>query len=116
MTLELTDAEIAQIATAISGAPFPTSKSTTKAIAALDEYHRILEERGYVVVPREATDGLLVSMALRSRHDFGLISLDHRRNYLVCMRQLHEEVVGTGFYSKGKETDYRAMIEVTQEG
>lgn len=50
------------------------------------------------VVPTEPTDALLASMATRMRHDFGLLSEDDQQYLLTEARQLHEEVVGKGFY------------------
>lgn len=41
---------------------------------------------------------LLRSMAMRYRHDFGLLDPKHQAAILVQMRQLWEEVVGLGFY------------------
>jgi hypothetical protein len=41
---------------------------------------------------------LLESMAMRYRHDFGLLDSKHQAAILVTMRQLWEEVVGVGFY------------------
>ena len=63
----------------------------------------------YVTVPVEPTPALLVSMAMRYRHDFGIDTDDsspmscgltdrERESILNTMRQIHEEVVGKGFY------------------
>lgn len=41
---------------------------------------------------------LLESMAMRYRHDFGLLDSKHQAAILVTMRQLWEEVAGVGFY------------------
>ena len=41
---------------------------------------------------------LLDSMAMRYRHDFGLLDSKHQAAILSTMRQLWEEVVGLGFY------------------
>ena len=87
-----------------------------------------IEQAGMAVVPVEPPRGLLVSMALRSKHDFlmapqqlysftiGGTKPEHRENVLSSMRQLHEEVVGTGFWSPDRDAGYvesfdRAMIE-----
>ena len=62
-------------------------------------------------LPEEPPAGLLYSMALRYRHDFGLnrsgedgplvcgVSEDERRAILTTMRQLYEEVAGHGFFT-----------------
>lgn len=61
-------------------------------------------------LPKEPPPGLLESMALRYRHDFGLRAEDddgpisvgvtdqERAAILRMMRQLYEEVAGHGFY------------------
>lgn len=51
-----------------------------------------------VLVEINPPDGLLRSMAMRLRHDFGLLPEDHQKVILDDMRKLHEEVVGKGFY------------------
>ncbi len=75
---------------------------------------------GYVLVPIKPTDGLLMSMAIRYDHGLGCpgyydqpmfkqndITHDmHLKSTLITMRQLHEEVVGTGFYSAEREQEY----------
>ena len=51
-------------------------------------------------------DELLVSMAMRFRHDFGLLE-DYQRAALIAqMRQVYEEVIGTGFYSDETTANY----------
>lgn len=79
MTPELADAEIAQIVE-IGSAAFLSAAGEVRPLAevewlkirdaadqygmraALSEYHRILEERGYVVVPKEPTEAILAGM------------------------------------------------------
>lgn len=51
-----------------------------------------------ILVSRNPPEGLLVSMAYRHRHDFGLLDESQQKIILGEMRQLHEEVVGLGFY------------------
>ena len=46
----------------------------------------------------EPDQALLQSMAMRYRHDFGLLDSKHQAAILVTMRQLWEEVAGLGFY------------------
>jgi hypothetical protein len=62
------------------------------------------------------TDGLLVSMAMRYRHDFGLLSDNQKRSVLSQMRQIYEEVAGIGFYSPERESHYAAMYPHAREG
>lgn len=75
----------------------------------------------WVVVPVEPTDKLLLSMAIRFDHGLGLPGyydqelfgkklggdISHARRLEVAlsqMRQLHEEVVGAGFYKAARPT------------
>jgi hypothetical protein len=70
-----------------------------------------LDAAGFVVVPKEPTKGLLTSMAIRHDHGFFAgYTDDEREAVLRSMRQLHEEVVGTGFYSPEREDDYLAVL------
>lgn len=71
---------------------------------------------GYVLVPVEPTDGLLISMACRTRHDFGLLSRGMQESIMGSMKQIHEEVVGTGFYKLGKDAEYKAMLTASGKG
>lgn len=71
-------------------------------------------ERGYAAgiaagVPREPTHGLLVSMAMRLNHGYGMDSLESRGWQIVSMRQVYEEIAGTGFYKPEREKEYAAM-------
>lgn len=64
-------------------------------------------------LPKEPPRELLVSMAMRLRHDFGMdriemfpghymgLSPEERREILVDMERLYEEVAGHGFYRWG---------------
>jgi hypothetical protein len=68
--------------------------------------------KDHVLVPVKPTDALLMSMAVRYDHGLGIpgyydselfaaSGLTHARRLeaaLTTMRQLHEEVVGKGFY------------------
>jgi hypothetical protein len=76
----------------------------------------------YVIIPACPPSGLLYSMALRDDHAFGMsdgmtddkiielrknspicgnqyLTMAEKQNRLNSMRQLHEEVVGKGFYT-----------------
>lgn len=54
---------------------------------------------GFVLVPVKAPDSLLNSMAMRSNHGFWLLDKNIQNSIKINMRQLHEEVVGKGFYN-----------------
>ena len=41
-------------------------------------------------------------MAMRYRHDFGLLSKEEQDTIRTTMKQIWEEVVGLGFYKKEK--------------
>ncbi|RDL13436.1 hypothetical protein [Pseudomonas jessenii] len=101
------------------------------ALELLAENEALRKEReGKVLVSVAPSDGLLMSMAIRSDHALGCPGyydqkvlgrlnngVSHAR-MLECalgdMRKLHEEVVGAGFYSPEKETDYLAMAKAVQ--
>jgi len=85
-----------------------------------------IDAAGWAVVPREASDGLLVSMAIRQDHGLGVSGYydglvfprdgggGHAKRLASAvrsMRKLHEEVVGAGFYKPEKEASYAAMLQ-----
>ena len=80
----------------------------------MDKFRSLLKDNA--IVPREPSDGLLVSMAMRNDHGFGLISESAKASALIPMRQIHEEVVGIGFYRHDRDTKYKAMIEASEKG
>jgi hypothetical protein len=57
---------------------------------------------------------LIDSMAMRYRHDFGLLNKDEQNAIRTTMKQLWEEVVGLGFYQE--KNNPRAIINVTPSG
>lgn len=76
----------------------------------------------HAVVSKKPTSGLLMSMAICYDHALGMpgyydsemwkkpngVSHAQRlKNTISIMRQLHEEVVGTGFYAPNREKYYR---------
>ena len=81
---------------------------------ALDKKIDIALASDFAVVPREPTEGLLVSMALRLNHGFGLDSEQSRKSQVTSMRQVYEEISGAGFYKVEREIDYKAMITAAE--
>ncbi|WP_421547382.1 hypothetical protein [Pseudomonas sp. QD4] len=83
------------------------------------------EREGMALVPVTPSEGLLMSMAIRNDHALGCPGyydqkllgrtnngVSHARMVecaIAEMRKLHEEVVGAGFYSPKRESDYAAM-------
>lgn len=85
--------------------------------------------KNYTIVPVNPPRELLVSMAIRDNHGFGfscgftdeeireqrknnpmfnyLNTKEERENILSSFRQIHEEVVGTGFYEYWDEENNR---------
>jgi hypothetical protein len=75
------------------------------------------------MVPEEPSPGLLMSMAVRFDHGLGMPGyyddpmfnrqgVTHAmrlENALTTMRQLHEEVVGKGFYKREREAQYAEL-------
>lgn len=95
-----------------------------------EEMIRRLHARGFTVVPLEASSGLLASMALRYDHGLFMPAIDPDKMLLPYtkedrtrkihatiskMRQIHEEVVGTGFYRPEKEDHYAARLPKPEE-
>lgn len=54
---------------------------------------------GLARVPVSPPQGLLNSMGMRYRHDFFMLPEEQKDSIRRSMRQLHEEVVGTGFWN-----------------
>ena len=53
---------------------------------------------GKCLVPVEPTEKLLASMAMRWDHSFGIMAEPAQQMLMRKMKQVHEEVVGDGFY------------------
>jgi len=67
----------------------------------INDYHAInidMVNDKAINFPIQPDPALLESMAMRYRHDFGLLDSKHQAAILVTMRQLWEEVAGVGFY------------------
>lgn len=105
--------------------PYEIAKATWQ--AALAYVRKGVE--GHVSVPVEPSPGLLASMAMRYDHGI-FLSPDPRSSLLPVseeararrisstistMRQLHEEVVGTGFYSPDRETQYASYVSLPRQ-
>lgn len=73
-------------------------------------------EDGVVRVPVEPSRGLLVSMAMRNDHGFGLLGANYQNSILEGMKQIHEEVVGTGFYKPERESEYLETLKAASKG
>jgi len=56
-----------------------------------------------LLVPKTPSEACLCSMAMRYRHDFGLLDQVMQESCLITMRQLYEEATGQGFYKLGSE-------------
>ena len=54
---------------------------------------------------------LIDSMAMRYRHDFGLLEDGHKESIRTTMRQLWEEVAGRGFYSQASSVSKEGCLE-----
>lgn len=53
---------------------------------------------------------LLISMAMRHDHGFGLLSKETQRRRLVDMARLWEEVAGKGFYHPDRASYYMSQL------
>lgn len=63
-----------------------------------------------IVLPKEPPRGLLISMALRTRHDFGLLPEAEQERLIQSMRPLYEEVSGHGFWHPDKAGFYDSLL------
>lgn len=54
---------------------------------------------GWMLVPSKPSQEHLNSIAMRDRHDFGLLPDNQRDGALAKARQMYEECTGQGFYS-----------------
>lgn len=58
-----------------------------------------------IIVPKTPFVGCLSSMAMRYRHDFGLLDQVMQDSLINTMRQLYEEATGQGFYKINHEEE-----------
>lgn len=57
------------------------------------------------------SEALFASMALRYRHDFGILNENEKKGTLIIMSQIWEEVVGKGFFRGQTEWDVEIEME-----
>lgn len=81
----------------------------------LDSSNHIEDKRkmipeGYTLVPVEADQALLISMACCLNHGFGLLDEVAQYSMLYDMEKLYDEVVGAGYYSQENRERYLAML------
>jgi len=100
----------------------PTVRELVEKLEAATAARQVLAEEVFAhrLVPVDPPPGLLVSMAMRLHHDFGVDAramgviktgwTDAERAALLGdMRKLYEEVVGLGFYHPDREEAYLAI-------
>ena len=75
------------VAIAISGAPFPTKRSKAKADAAISAYLSSLKESGFVVVPREPTEDMLIAGGSAA-----IIAIDVEDSINDLVKSVHAEL------------------------
>ena len=61
-------------------------------------------------VPDEPDHALLISMATRLNHGFGLLPADRQHAMLRDMRKVWDEVMGRGYYSPQCRERYASML------
>lgn len=67
----------------------------------IEGFERAAFKKGYILCQEDmakSNDKLIDSMAMRYRHDFGLLDKQQQDSIRTTMIQLWEEVVGKGFY------------------
>lgn len=107
-----------------------TQEKSTMRYRTLERQRDILLERVAALeashsakLPKEPSPGLLMSMALRYDHalgcdgyydspESGITHAQRLKSTLSTMRQIYEEVAGTGFYAPDKESSYAVMIPI----
>lgn len=91
-------------------------------IQQLEQENRRFDSTKFTIIPKKPTDGMLMSMAIRSDHGLGLPGyydsplfggkITHQQRLdstISSMRQLYEEVAGEGFYNPNLEEDYKRL-------
>jgi hypothetical protein len=58
---------------------------------------------------------LIDSMAMRYRHDFGLLDEEEKEAIRTTMKQIWEEVVGLGFYKEDKDVKQKTAVEILKK-
>jgi hypothetical protein len=89
--------------------PEKLSKEEVRAARAVLAYQAALTP------PEEPDRALLVSMAMRLDHGFGLATPERQESRLRDMRKLWEEVVGRGYYSPDNRERYVSMLAARPE-
>lgn len=89
--------------------PMPSSQGF------FDSSNHIADKRkmvldGYELVPVEADQALLISMACCLNHGFGLLDKEAQDSMLHDMENLYKEIVGAGYYSQENRERYLAML------
>lgn len=78
-------------------------------------WNKRAQPSGQVLVEQAPDPALLVSMAMRVDHGFGLLEERAREVALDDMRKVHEEVVGTGYYRADVRERYAPMVPVKMQ-
>lgn len=76
-----------------------------------DKDYVALHPRLERTIPAEPPLELLVSMAVRFDHGFGLLSHRTQQMRIGQMRQLYEEIAGTGFFHESRKAFYLGMLK-----
>ena len=74
------------------------------------EVRSFIEKHTPIFDPPRPDIALLVSMAIRGHHGFGLLGKRDQLRVLQDMERLWEEVVGEGFYSPDKADFYMSQL------
>lgn len=78
------------------------SQEKSKPIVSPQQLIQIALEEAFIV-PKTPSLACLNSMAMRNRHDFGLLDDGVRQVIIDDMKKIYEEAIGQGFYKLGSE-------------
>lgn len=90
--------------------PMPNSQGILDSSNCIPDDNEKNVTEGYALVPVEADQALLISMACCLNHGFGLLDKEAQDSMLHDMEKLYKEVVGAGYYSQENRERYLAML------
>ena len=90
--------EIDKLANEYASAWFQESEEESASRGYIDGYTQCQEDMAEKIEVNSPNPKLIDSMAMRYRHDFGLLDKQQQDSIRTTMIQLWEEVVGKGFY------------------
>lgn len=75
-----------------------------------NNFKRRATDQTHLLIAVEPPVELLVSMALRLDHGFGLLPKEQKIAQLAVMRKLHDEIAGRGYFGPENAEYYAAIL------